>query len=468
MKKKLMKIYNQLPQPLQTIGINIIESNQWRIQKSKEFKKWFVFLQKTEHWKKKEFKSYQTKLLKNMLSHSANYVPFYHDFYKKNNVDISKIKTTDDLYKIPIIKKEDIHDYWNLFCSKKKEKYTTRQTSGTTGKPLKIRISHSLDILEKANAYRRNTWAGYDGSWIARFVGDNPIKDCNSGQLFRKSYAMSRVLFPTYCISLKTLPMIINNLKKLNIKYLQCYPSAGYIIAKFLEMNDEYLPLKSVLYSSEPMYDFQRKLIQDRFQTKTFGFYGQAEKVISAVECEKGNYHLTMIDGILEIINNGENVGVGEKGLAVVTSLHNHAMPLIRYALNDFTGYCDLSCKCGRTSPLIYPIETKVRDFIITPMGKLISPPLLSFPIRTAQNIIESQFVQKSTDRIIVRIVKAKEYNRSNEQVLLESLKQLLGNEISIKIEYVNKIYETSAYKKRFVINELGENYFEKAIEKFR
>jgi phenylacetate-CoA ligase len=277
---------------------------------------------------------------------------------------------------------------------------------------------------------------------------------------------MKRAIFSINCLSLETLPVFVENLKKLKIEFLQCYPSAGYLLAKFLERNDTYLPLKAVLYSSEPMYEFQRTVIEERFKTKAFGYYSQAEEIISALECEKGQYHLTMVDGILEIVKNNEKVSRGEKGFTIGTSLHNYVMPFIRYALNDYTGYMENQCDCNRISPLIYPIETKIRDFIVTGSGKLISPPLLAFPIQEAQKIIESQYIQKSIDAITVRIVKADNYTQANEIALLNSLKQLLGAEMSIKIEYVNKIYETSAYKKRFIINEMEKDYFEKIFEK--
>src|SRR5690606_35670462 len=112
---------------------------------------------------------------------------------------------------------------------------------------------------------------------------------------------------------------------------------------------------------------------------KFFGFYGQAEEIISAVECKNGNYHLTMIDGITEIIRNDDPVTYGEKGVVIASSLHNYSMPLIRYALNDYTGLKEGDCECGCSIPMIYPIETKLEDFIITPDGKIISPSLLTF-----------------------------------------------------------------------------------------
>ncbi len=469
MNKNIIKIYHQFPGFIQNLGINIYELNEWRIRRSAKFRDNLSFLIQTEKWGDKDFVEYQNKHLKNIVAYAYKYVPYYHELYKKNNIDVTKIQTIDDLEKLPIIQKEDIIRCKNLFHSVKNEPFIIRNTSGTTGEPLEIRISSGLDILHKSNAYRRDLWAGYKGDWVGRFVGDRPIKNCRDKNLFRKSYILKRIIFPSYCLSLETMPYMIHTIERMNIKFLQCYPSTAYLLAKFLERTDSYLPMKAILYSSEPMYEFQRELIEKRFKTRVFGFYGQMEGVVSALECEEGEYHTSMIDGILEIANKDkERVPEGEKGFTISTSLHNYAMPLIRYALNDYTGYKDKKCDCGRKLPLLYPVETKNNDFIITPSGKIISPSLVSYPLRysiSGQHIMESQIVQKSFDSIIIKIVPTENYSDFDENILLKKYKELLGESVSIKIEHVEKIHQSKAYKKRFVINEIGGDYIEKAFE---
>ena len=469
MNKKLMKIYHEFPGVIQNLGINIYELNEWRTRRSAKFRDNLSFLRKTEKWGNKDFLEYQNKHLKNIVAYAYKYVPYYHELYKKNNIDITKIQTIDDLEKLPMVQKEDIIKYKNFIRSVKSEPFITRHTSGTTGEPLEIRISSNLDILQKCNAYRRDIWAGYKDDWIGRFVGDTPIKNCRDKNLFRKSYILKRIIFPSYCLSLKTMPSIIHTLERQNIKFLQSYPSTAYLLAKFLERTDNYLPMKAILYSSEPMYEFQRELIEKRFKTRVFGFYGQMEGVVSALECEEGEYHTSMIDGILEITNKDkERVPEGKKGFTISTSLHNYAMPLIRYALNDYTGYKDKNCDCGRKLPLLYPVETKKNDFIITPLGKIISPSLVTRTLKHAisgQHIIESQIVQKTFDSIIIKIVPTENYSDFDDKLLLKSFIELVGDGVSIKIEHVEKIHQSKAYKKRFVINEIGGDYIEKAFE---
>lgn len=466
--KALMNIYFKSPRFIQTAGINIFElTTTWINTKRPTYTRWVRLLYESEKWKKEDFKKYQTKYLRYIVEYAYKHVPFYHKLYKEHKIHPSSIRTLNDLEKLPIITKDDIRDN-NAVFSTKREKYVKLHTSGTTGKPLHLRVSTEAYLLSLAAAYhgRRYPWANYDGGYVARFVGDTPVKDCGEKVLYRISHITKRVIFPSYCLSFDTLPKIVDTLRKLNIKYIQAYPSTVYLIAKFIEFQDEVLPLKAVFYSSEPMYDFQRRIIEERFNSKVFGFYGQAENVVSAVECEKGGYHLTMIDGITEIVKDGERASAGEKGFVVATSLHNKAMPLIRYYLGDYTGYVNEECECGRKIPTIYPIETKLEDFIVTPEGRIISPSLLTFPLKYAHGILESQIVQKKIDEIVVKIVKTDKYTEEDEKSLIKSLRELVGQNINIKLEYVDKIHQTKAYKKRFVINELGRDYIEKAFQK--
>ncbi len=465
----IYELYYKLPSQLQTLGINIYELNEWKLRRSKKFNGWLNTLLDSERWKKEDFKAYQNKNLKFIVNYAYENIPFYNHLYKKLHIDISKIKCVEDLNKLPIITKEDILRNSELFNTKTTDRFVIRYTSGTTGSPLKVKISQSSDVLTKANAFRRDIWAGYKKDLIARFVGDKPVKSCSDKNIYRMSYIMNRCIFPSYCLSINTLPYILYMLRKLNVEMLQCYPSTAYIIAKYLQMNDEYLPLRALLYSSEPMDNFSRELIEDRFQTKVFGYYGQAEGVFSAIECEKGEYHLTMLDGILEIIKNEERVYAGERGFTIGTSLHNYAMPLIRYALNDYTGYVDYDMNadslCGRTLPRIYPIETKLEDFIVTPSGRLLTPPSIMAIIKNKIKIVESQVIQKDIDFILIRLVVSETYDYLDELDLKESFIKLFGEWVSIQFEYVSSIHPSASFKKQRVKSELGRDYIEKTFE---
>src|SRR3989338_7369497 len=50
----------------------------------------------------------QDRLLRNFIKNQIPYHPFYHNLFKKNKINFSGIKTTEDLKKLPFTAKEDI------------------------------------------------------------------------------------------------------------------------------------------------------------------------------------------------------------------------------------------------------------------------------------------------------------------------------------------------------------------------
>ena len=431
-----------------------------RTYRNRTYRRWLEDIRRVQKWSRKEIEDYQNRHLREIVRYAYSNVPFYRKLYR--NIDISGIKSTDDLQRLPIVTKEMILKNSDVH-SVSKERYIISHTSGTTGTPLEIRVSPEQYYLTRAIWYgARFEWSGYDGGWIARFVGDSPVKDCSERILYRKARPTKRLIFPSYCISFQSIPLMLEAMKKYEVRYIRAYPSTAYLLARYLEHTDTEYILKALFYSSEPMYPYQREVIERRFGVRPSGVYGQAENAVSALECENGRYHLISIDGITEILRGNERVSDGEKGLMTVTALHNRAMPLIRYMLGDYTGFSENDCACGRELPVIYPIETKMEDFIVTPDGKAISPSVLTFPLKHARGIEESQIVQRKMDEVIIRIVRGDSYTEDGERELLSAMKEILGPEMSVRIQYVREIHRSSAHKKRFVINEMGGDYIER------
>lgn len=463
----MRNIYKYMPYSIQTLGINLYEFKDYRIKKSRLFGEYITLLKESEKWDKDQIADYQVKLLKNIVVFAYKNVPFYKEIYNKYNVDIDSIKSLESLESLPIITKQMILENREKFVSKRnQDSFVVTHTSGTTGTPLNLRISKNLEILYKAISHRRDLLAGcIDGDWKARFVGDSPVKNCSDKKLFRISFVNKRIIFPSYCLNINNLSNIFNDLARFKVKHIQAYPSTAYLLAKYLEFEDRYFPLKSILYSSEPLHLYQRELIKERFMTQAYGFFGQAERVITATECKKENYHLTSIDGVLEIIKDNISAPLGEKGLTVATSLHNYSMPLIRYALNDYTGIKNEICDCGRTLPICYNIKTKHKEqFIITPDLRIISPSIITFPLKHASNIYESQVIQEDINRITLNIVPNKNFDEEDKTNLVDSFRSLLGPKVEIKVELMDLIPRANAFKKQFVINKIGEDYIEKAF----
>ena len=86
---------------------------------------------------KEEIKEFQNSLLRKSLEYLSEHSKFYQRMFKESSIDISKIKTIDDLTKLPFTEKKDLQLYNNDFLCVPIEKvidYIT--TSGTLGDPV--------------------------------------------------------------------------------------------------------------------------------------------------------------------------------------------------------------------------------------------------------------------------------------------------------------------------------------------
>lgn len=217
-------------------------------------------------------------------------------------------------------------------------------------------------------------------------------------------------------------------------------------------------PLKAVLTSSETLLPFQRETIEKSFQCKIFDYFGMAERVAFATECENHTgHHFNMDYGITEIVDkNGEPIENGKMGRIVGTSIHNLAMPLIRYETNDVTSIQKKKCPCGREFPLIGDVATRTEDIVVTKDGRMISPTVLMYPFDPLLDKIEmSQIIQDDVNNITVKIVKRPQYSQQDTNLLLSGLHERVGDDMEIKLEFVDSIPTDPSGKFQFVISKV-------------
>jgi phenylacetate-CoA ligase len=197
-------------------------------------------------------------------------------------------------------------------------------------------------------------------------------------------------------------------------------------------------------------------VIEEAFQCQLFDFYGLAERVAFAGECEyHDGLHLSEEFGFVEIVDdNGRRVPDGTRGFVVGTSLHNRAMPMIRYRTSDVSSIRSTKCSCGRMLRLLEPITTKAEDIVVTPDGRFISPSVLTHPFKPLVGIAKSQIIQESLDHVRVKLVPAEGTVPDDQiELLREGLLERLGSQVSIDVELVGELPPEPSGKFRWVIS---------------
>jgi phenylacetate-CoA ligase len=256
-------------------------------------------------------------------------------------------------------------------------------------------------------------------------------------------------------LSEATAPLYLDAVAEFGAESLESYPSSAYLLARYAQAAGARLPLRAVFTTSEPLLPEQRTAIEDAFACRVFDFYSQAERVAFTSECdEHSGHHLHEEYGVVELVDgDGAPVAPGSPGRVIATTLHNRAMPLIRYAVGDATAMTGLPCACGRTLPVTGGVATKQEDLLVAADGRLVSPSVLTGVFKRSTPVGRSQIVQREAGEITVRVVKLDGYSQDDERAIERGFRARLGAGLRIRFEYVDDIPCSSRGKYRWVIS---------------
>ena len=158
--------------------------------------------------------------------------------------------------------------------------------------------------------------------------------------------------------------------------------------------------------------------------------------------------------GLAEVTDEqGQPLPHGQVGRLVGTTLHNRAMPLLRYATNDMTALRPGVCSCGRGLELMEDVTTKAEDVLTLKDGRLISPSVLTHPFKPLDCIEGSQIVQTALDAVTVRIIPGDRYTDAMTRHLKTELQARLGSDVTIDIQFVEALETSPNGKFKWVIS---------------
>ena len=210
--------------------------------------------------------------------------------------------------------------------------------------------------------------------------------------------------------------------------YLMTHPS---LLAELLKQSSaggkRLARLREVRAFGEPVTPDLRALCREVWGVPIVDAYSATEVGYMALQCpEHEHYHVQSEDVLVEVLDEGgRRCGPGEIGRVVVTTLHNFAMPLVRYDIGDYAEPGE-ACPCGRGLPVLRRIVGRVRNMLVTAEGKRFWVGLGSGTLPRIAPIRQYQFVQKELDLVEAHLVAAVPLTVEQEdRVRAHVLKQL-------------------------------------------
>jgi phenylacetate-CoA ligase len=406
-------------------------------------------LGQTQWWPAAKLEEQQLRQLALLLKHATATVPFYRE--RASSFDCGDGLTPERFARLPRLTRADVQRAGPALVSERVPAdhgdWTAGETSGATGMPVKFRTTGLTQLFWRACNLRDHLWHGRDLSGVFAAIRRFESREQSGwGPSVDEAYSSGKA----YVFNIgNDLDAQLDWLQETAPAYLISNSYNVYWLARRSMERGIALPgLRQALSFGGTLPEDAREVVRRAWGTGLADVYTAEETGYIALQCPvSGHYHVQSENLIVEILGEGGRpCGPGEIGTVVLTTLHNHAMPLIRYEIGDYAE-AGAPCPCGRGLPVIRRILGRKRNMLALPGGRVQWP---SFPADRwthAAPVRQIQVVQESLELIRVRVVTARELTQAEEREFLAAIGSCLGHPFRLELERVAEIPRGPGYK---------------------
>jgi phenylacetate-CoA ligase len=396
------------------------------------------------------------------LAHAAGNVPYYREILGAG------VPWRDDpeafLADLPILTKDVIRA---RFDELKSEDLATRTWSyntsgGSTGEP--IRLVQDQRHWDRAVAVQlvHGRWAGRELGQLEAAVwgSERDILDGGIGWRMRAANALiGKRYLNAFRMTAAEMDEFLDRLDSWRPRLIVAYASAIYELARYAESTGrEVAPQRCVVTTSGTLYEHMREAISRVFSCPVLNRYGSREVGDIAAECLcRQGLHVFPWSTFVEIVDDeGRRVPAGVEGDVLVTSLHNEAMPLIRYAIGDraVLGEDD-GCPCGRSWQRLEKVSGRNVDTFRRADGGLVDGEYFTHLLYFRDWVQTFQVVQTDVDHILFRVVPRGEAPEADLDEIRRGALAAMQDGCRVAFEFVDEIPPSASGKYRYTMSML-------------
>jgi phenylacetate-CoA ligase len=374
---------------------------------------------------------------------------FYTNKWKAAGVCPDDIKSVADIAKLPLTTKHELvadQAQYAPFGSNLTYPLTDyvrfHQTSGTTGKPLKVfdtdeswswwgrcwaHVLAGAGVTADDRIFMAFAFGPFIGFWAAvegaRQIGATMIpgggRDSSQRlELMAEVGATALCCTPTYALRLTEVAR-----------------ETGFDISS--------IPMRATIHAGEPGANVPatKKRIEDSWAAKCFDHAGASEVGAHSFECEvqPGGTHLIETEYVAEVLDPDtlQPVAEGERGELVITNLGRWGQPVIRYRTGDVVKANYATCECGRTAMRFDGGVLGRADDMTTVRGVNVFP-------SAVENIVR-KFDQVDEFRVTVRKV------GSMDEMDVE-LEFVEGTDEALGVDITDRLYSMLGFRPRVTV----------------
>lgn len=300
--------------------------------------------------------------LRRLVDHAYETVPFYRDLYRAAGYEPGAIRSLEDFGCLPVVSKALLRAQPRdrLLSSRVSDKRLLPSiTSGSSGEQLTVwhdasrlgRLGLAVLRVTAMNVPHR-PWDRTLYVYTSRF----PIRSVFG-------------FYPFYFVPTTAPPSTIASVwRSVRPAVVWVYPSR---LRDLLDELGQLPEARLVSVGSEMSSAAERRRWEEQLRTPVRDQYATEELGLVAAECSFRSRHVFSDLCFVEILDqDGGAAAPGSVGDLIGTNLENRAMPIIRYRQGDRGAIHGQLCPCGRTLPVLDPVEGRARVDLRTPDGR--------------------------------------------------------------------------------------------------
>ncbi|WP_232509559.1 phenylacetate--CoA ligase family protein [Parageobacillus thermoglucosidasius] len=387
-----------------------------------------------------ELQQYQLQKINELLV----FVTQFNEFYKEKFRHLClPVRSMEEFRKLPFTTKEELVQDQQLYppfgrnhCYPEMSYVRYHQTSGTSGKPLKI-----LDTEESWNWWRDCWFEVLKSSGVTNrdrlFLAFSFGPFIGFWSAYEAAKKMGALVIPGGGQSSKErLYSMIEN----RATVLLCTPSYALHLAEVAEemgIDLPAAPVRAIITAGEPggSVPSTRQQIETRWGADVYDHAGMTEMGAYGYSCSARNgLHINEAQFLAEIIDPEtlQPVKEGERGELVLTNFSRYGYPLIRYRTKDIVFCSSTPCSCGNPYRFLPGgIIGRVDDMVVV-RGVNIFPSSIETIVREFAEIKEFRIVyytENEMNQVKVQV----ESETDVERRLADRLRERIGIRIDVE-----------------------------------
>jgi phenylacetate-CoA ligase len=405
-----------------------------------------------------QLRTRQLGQMQHLLRHAQSTVPHYAEALR--GLDIDGL-VWEAFQALPLLTRKDLQAGFESLKSSAVPPghgaVVQGQSSGSTGMPVRFLQTAVTQLFWNALTLREHLWQERDFSGKLAAIrikvkeGHWPDWGLPAAALFRTG--------PGATLNVRTdVDKQLDWLVREDPDYLITHASNLQALAKLSIQRGIRLPrLRQARTYSEALRPDLREAVRAAWGVEVADGYSCEEAGYIALQCPRHeHYHVQAENLVVEVLDEaGRSCGPGETGRVVLTTLHNFAMPLIRYELGDYAEVGE-PCNCGRGLPVLARIHGRRRNMIVLPDGRRHWPSFPSAMWLSVAPIEQFQVVQVDAGRLEIAYVMGRMLTDGEAQRLEEALSEKLGCRFMVRWDRVASIARSPGGKHEDFISRLA------------